>query len=685
MEGWRDHILLEFAPKIARLTLVADPDSLLLEEGIMDSIRQRGFEVMPFEDPVTFRYVYESGFRSRWERGAGPDLIVTLRSETTDLGSLPYDLFYAGRRLSFRLADIFPHLSCPVVDCLDRADLDDLYKAQEKYAPGPLSDNATKDFILRHVFETAPEMIKEPKDLLRVLIRRHYRRQVVPVMLDEYLIQLLRQIDALADWPLEEIVADRDAFFAFLQERWPAFLDRLAAEEGIGNSREAVGPYTLALKGPVDLPFDDRDVQVYLDRLFLERILRPQNHDAAEVLIKTWAGVGVRFDPVADRRDRLAGLIDHLRSAVPPWDARFADWLRFARAWAEVTVMRHQSGSAAAIDDADEEFIKLQARMDAAFAAWLTERYAGLINLPPGPPPMLHHVPRYLARLIGDGPKGKVALLVMDGLSLDQWLIVREALLMRQPRLRFRESAVFAWMPTITSVSRQSVFAGRAPVLFPDSIGTTAKEPVLWKQFWAERHLASSAVAYVKGLGEGDQEWVKEIISDPQVRVAGLVIDIVDKIMHGMKLGMAGMHNQVRQWAGRPYLSSLLELLLDNGFRIFLTSDHGNVEAQGCGRPGEGSLAVSRGERVRLYNDAGLRESIYREFPAALQWKPIGLPGDLLALVAPTRQAFVQETEHIVTHGGNTVEEVIVPLVQIERVSVVQTWAPKVSNNGFPD
>jgi hypothetical protein len=86
-----------------------------------------------------------------------------------------------------------------------------------------------------------------------------------------------------------------------------------------------------------------------------------------------------------------------------------------------------------------------------------------------------------------------------------------------------------------------------------------------------------------------------------------------------------------------------------------------------------------------LYNDAGLRESIYREFPAALQWKPIGLPGDLLALVAPTRQAFVQETEHIVTHGGNTVEEVIVPLVQIERVSVVQTWAPKVSNNGFPD
>jgi hypothetical protein len=26
-------------------------------------------------------------------------------------------------------------------------------------------------------------------------------------------------------------------------------------------------------------------------------------------------------------------------------------------------------------------------------------------------------------------------------------------------------------------------------------------------------------------------------------------VDKVDKIMHGMEMGMAGMHNQVRQWA----------------------------------------------------------------------------------------------------------------------------------------
>ena len=35
MADWREQILREFTPQVARLTLVADPDGLLLEEGIL--------------------------------------------------------------------------------------------------------------------------------------------------------------------------------------------------------------------------------------------------------------------------------------------------------------------------------------------------------------------------------------------------------------------------------------------------------------------------------------------------------------------------------------------------------------------------------------------------------------------------------------------------------------------------
>ena len=39
MSNWRDQILRQFAPNVARLTLVADPGGLLLEEGVLVGIR----------------------------------------------------------------------------------------------------------------------------------------------------------------------------------------------------------------------------------------------------------------------------------------------------------------------------------------------------------------------------------------------------------------------------------------------------------------------------------------------------------------------------------------------------------------------------------------------------------------------------------------------------------------------
>lgn len=665
MSSWRDQILKEFTPKVARLTLVADPDGLLLEEGILEGVRERGFELIPFEDHIAFRYAYESKFRSRWDRGEHTDLVVVLRSQASDLSGLPYDLLQAGRRLSFNLGDIFPNLSYPVVIALDRGDLDALYEAQKRHAPGQLGDNATKEFVLRHVFEIAPELVKQPSDLLRVLLRRHYRGQRIPADLDNRFIQLLRQNNAFDDWPLETLVADREAFFAFLQERWPIFLDREAAK-GTSGVREDEKPYGLSIEGPIELPFDHHDIRVYIDNLFVEGLLHSVPHEHADTLSRTWVGIGVRTVPIEDRSRRLGKLIDSLEVSIPAEDAKHTDWFHFARGWAETILLANDQ--AEAIPESTGERIKnLQAQVDAGFAAWLFKRYAGLINLPPVPPVMLHHLPRFLARQMGEDRKFKIALIVVDGLAMDQWLVVRDTLASKQPGLKFREQAVFAWIPSLTSVSRQATFAGKAPIFFPSSIQTTDKEPALWAQFWADHGLTPNEVVYLKGLGDGGLEPVSEALSHPKARVAGLVVDKVDKIMHGMEMGTAGMHNQVRQWAKQPFMNTLLDLLLDRGFRVYLTSDHGNVEAEGCGRPAEGAVADLRGERVRIYPDAVLRGKVKERFPAALEWGTVGLPEDYLALLAPARQAFVQEKQRAVSHGGVSVEELIVPLIQIDR------------------
>ena len=276
--------------------------------------------------------------------------------------------------------------------------------------------------------------------------------------------------------------------------------------------------------------------------------------------------------------------------------------------------------------EGNERIKSLQEQVDIRFTAWLSKRYAGLYNQPAVHPVMLHHLPRFLAGQMGEDRAAKVALLLVDGLSLDQWLVIREALASRQPGFRFREHMLFAWIPSITSVSRQAVFAGDPPVYFPNSIQTTEKEPALWTKFWMNHGLLPNEIVYAKRLGDGPLEEISETISHPRARVAGLVVDKVDRILHGMELGTAGMHNQVRQWAQKPYLSTLINLLLDRGFRVYLTSDHGNVEAEGCGRPAEGAVADLRGERVRIYSDAALRSKVKERFPTALEWEPYRSP-----------------------------------------------------------
>ena len=665
MSSWRDQILREFTPDVARLTLVADPDGLLLEEGILAAIRERGFELLPFEDHIAFRYAYESRFRSRWDQDKQIDLAVVLRSAASDLGSLPYDLLQSGRQLSFSLGEIFPKLSYPVLMALDRGDLDALYKAQKQHTPDVLGENATKEFVLRHVFGIAPELIRKPSDLLRVLLRRHYREQRIPAPLDERFVQLLRQRNDFGEWPLETIIPDREAFFAFLQERWPVFLDQSAKRAGL-RVREHEGSYGFRIPGPSDLPFDHGDIRVYVDNLFLEGLLQAVPHPQAESLPKTWLTIGIRTDEHAEGTRRMVGLLDAIATSIPKEGARHNDWFSFAKTWAELVSLALES-DATLPEAAGQKMEELQTQIDAALVPWLAKRYAGLINLPPVPPVMLHHIPRFLSRHIADAKEHKVAFVLVDGLSLDQWIVIRKELVKQDLEFQFRENAVCAWIPTITSVSRQAAFAGKPPVYFPNSIHTTSREPALWTQFWVEQGLTPQEVAYAKGLGAGALDSVEETIARPKTRVIGLVVDTVDKIMHGMALGAAGMHNQVRQWAGQPFMANLLDLLLTNGFHVYLTSDHGNIEAAGCGHPAEGSVADLRGERVRIYPSSQLRSQIKKRFPDALEWSPVGLPEDYWPLLAPGRSAFVRETERLVGHGGVSLEELIVPFVQIER------------------
>jgi hypothetical protein len=232
----------------------------------------------------------------------------------------------------------------------------------------------------------------------------------------------------------------------------------------------------------------------------------------------------------------------------------------------------------------------------------------------------------------------------------------------------FDEMTCFAWLPTLTSVSRQAIFSGLKPRGFAPSIETTSKESGLWERFWAGHGLRANEVFFRKGVKRIEElDELTTALSAPSLKVAGIVVDMVDELVHDAQLGKRGISRMVDHWCQTGFVERLFTRLHQLGYQIYLTADHGNVDAIGSGRINQGVSPELRGERVRIYRSEALVEQSARAYPGAVNIPLPGLPADFLPLFAGPRSAFVTEGEQLVVHGGISVEELIVPFVKVKK------------------
>jgi len=668
--SWRDTVLNQLTPGLSDYFVVEDPDHLMTEPGIQGELIQSGFEFYPFDNSIELRHFYELKVRHKQSIGInenrGESLVISIDTDTSSINDLPFDITRHSRKVSLSLSDCFPELFQDVLKCLELEELDSLERAVSEYTPGILGDTASRDFVLRHIYQVAPEVIQTSADLLRTLLRIHYRDILLPAILKNRLTQLLSKRTQFQDWPLEEIISNSHSFFGFLQSHWPAYVHavRDSLPKGI-KEPPAIYKANSNDTPEVILPFGHDDVRIYIDNLFLEGFLSAIEIDSPDDLADHWCLIGVKQDPEKEVKKRISGLASLCHDTLPDDDSRHQVWLHFAPRWAELCSLHHTNKGVLNKDT----FVELTELIDGRFKVWMLNNYNSLHNHPPNPPVMLNHIPRSMAREINSSNTAKTALILVDGLALDQWVTLRNSINISHATT---EQSVFAWVPTVTSVSRQALFTVKAPYQFSRTIHTTSAEPKAWIQFWQEQGLNQSEVVYKKSLGTDDDVSILiDQLSDHRLRTVGLVINTVDDIMHGMKLGSEGMHNQVKLWGESGYLSELINALINYGFTVHLTSDHGNVEATGCGKISEGAVADSRGERARVYQTEILRDEIFKkienESKSAVLWPQIGLPSDYWSIVMSEREAFVANNQNIVGHGGIAIEEVIVPYIKISR------------------
>lgn len=660
MSLWTDRILDELPSDLAKLWIIADPDDVLLDERILPELRARGFELVPFEDPISVRADYEARWRQAWDSGeAGPAKALLLHLKSAETDDLPWDYLRQARMVRLSLANLFPLLSYGVIRRLDVRYRDALFDAHARHAVQCLGDSATKDFILTHIFHLGPHLIAEPKDLWRELLRLHYRNTALPTLLADHVQSILALKAPFEGLPVGELFSSKDTCLKLLQAAW----DRFLVTKGIVGSRIA-DVQAPAHAARIEIPFEHPDIRTQIDSMFLDGTLHPQLVQSVPPNLPEWLAIGVVQDPAALRnlvKDGLQQLLD----AMPSDDGSHRDWAAFAKSQAEILNRFHalDPDRAKSLDDTLRHVQRLS---DERLVSWVNKHYSDLPSLPVASGPvMLHQIPRFLAMRRANGEE-KVALLVFDGLALDQWVTVREHVTRAAPEIAFAEGTSFAWLPTLTAVSRQALFSGLKPREFADTINGTGAEAALWTGFWQDQGLRSSEILYRKGIRRTNQlDELAASLSNPAVRVAGIVVDTVDELVHGAVLGKCGIASQIGNWCKSGFVEQLFQLLFDRGFHVYLTSDHGNVEAIGAGRPNQGVIAESRGERVRVYGTNLLRTQSKQQIPESIELPTPALPLDFLPLFAGERTAFVNKGEELVAHGGISVEELIVPFVKV--------------------
>lgn len=330
------------------------------------------------------------------------------------------------------------------------------------------------------------------------------------------------------------------------------------------------------------------------------------------------------------------------------------DWLSHARDMATLRLAAHLGQNAV-----DDEVLRA---LDQRFEDWVYHDYGLLQSLSPYPAPtMVHQVVHFMAH---QKDVVKWALIVMDGMSYPDWLYIKA--LTDLSSYQVTERAVFAWVPTITSVSRKAIFSGRIPREFGQSLETTSGEELLWRQFWIRQQRDPATVRFHKTADMADPKEILASVAGNSVEVVGLVANMVDLLAHSAKMGLQQFLPDVKLWIEEKnrWFSTVIAGLVEQGFQVMITSDHGHVAVEGIGKPPTGDVPDSKGRRVQVFPSQELRLGVSDEW--GKPWPHLlGLPAGYVPLFAPVGKGYAPKGQRMISHGGVSMEELIVPMIRI--------------------
>lgn len=285
--------------------------------------------------------------------------------------------------------------------------------------------------------------------------------------------------------------------------------------------------------------------------------------------------------------------------------------------------------------------------LNVRFQDFLKDGYPNIVSsaCPLSSPRIVTQVMKFLSRKKDE----KVALVVVDGMNYWQALQFGDSL-KENLGVNVKYDSMFSWLPTETQLARQAIFRGDYPDV--KYIQSPDNEKKLWNESWNKEGLADYKRYYQH---EGALEF-----ADSTNMLAYVTVDL-DSKMHASD-NFNYLYANTSIWVQEEGILNNIKLLIDKGYTMYITTDHGNIETEAfrglaqndkvgalCGTR---FIMLSENAEKRLFEQS-YGDNVMQVDSSSKTYYPVG------------RKAF--STKSMVTHGGTHWLEVLIPFITITK------------------
>ena len=318
----------------------------------------------------------------------------------------------------------------------------------------------------------------------------------------------------------------------------------------------------------------------------------------------------------------------------------YKDWFAIAELKAEIHVLSEQYRIPVDVEYANNSFLD-----------FVLKGFGKLsVEMNPSAPVLVSRSMEYIA----DHSK-KFVLIVMDGMSEFDWRIISRSF----SGIHYEEDQSMAMIPTVTSISRQCLLANKFPKEL-ENPWSQSKEKKEFIECAKSLGFTEAQISYERGY---DAEF------GPAIKCAAIIINDVDDMVHGQLQGRLGMYNDIKVLADQHKLVDTVRRMLTQGFDVYISADHGNTPCVGMGKLMKtGVETETKSRRMIVLKEFANKGSLFEKYENLIEYPGYYLDKQFDYLICGVGESFDAKGDKVMSHGGITIDEVVVPFIKIKAV-----------------